>query len=147
MARPAVLSFTFVLAYLAACFAETPNPPPYAETVLRDRPVAYWRLDDHLFEVHSKSLGSGIIGRGTPSRLYDEDNLNDTSATSKGYVRADQVGPRPPKFLNFEPDNQAAVFESPAVIKVADPGEKSLLDFGRGDSITLEAWVLVKRLG
>jgi hypothetical protein len=122
-------------------------PPPYAETVLQDRPVAYWRLDDHLFEVHPQSLGHGIIQRGVPSRLFDEDNLNDASASSKGYVRADQLGPRPPRFLNFEADNQAAVFESPAVIKIADPGEKSPLDFGLGDSITLEAWVLVKKLG
>ncbi len=128
-------------------FAESPNPPPYAESVLLDRPIAYWRLDDNLFEVHPKSFGHGIIARGVPSRLFDEDNLNDASAVSKGYVRADQVGPRPPKFLSFEADNQAAVFESPAVIKVADPGEKSPLDFGQGDSITLEAWVLVKKLG
>ncbi|MFM9963421.1 MAG: DUF1553 domain-containing protein [Planctomycetaceae bacterium] len=129
------------------CVADTPDQTPYAEPVLQDRPVAYWRLDDNLFEVHPKSLGHGIIARGVPSRLFDEDNLNDASAVSKGYVRADQVGPRPPKFLNFEADNQAAVFESPAVIKVADPGEKSLLDFGLNDSITLEAWVLVKKLG
>lgn len=128
-------------------FGAEPPPLPYAETILADRPVAYWRLDDNRFEVHPKSLGHGVIGRGVPSRLFDEDNLNDASATSKGYVRADQVGPRPPKFLNFEADSQAAIFESPAVIKIADPGAKSLLDFGLGDSITLEAWVLVKKLG
>ncbi len=135
------------LVWPGLCSAESPNPPPYAESVLQDRPIAYWRLDDNRFEVHPKSLGHGVIGRGVPSRLFDEDNLNDASAASKGYVRADQVGPRLPKFLNFEADNQAAVFESPAVIKIADPGEKSLLDFGLGDSITLEAWVLVKKLG
>ena len=135
------------LVWQGFCSAESPNPPPYAESVLQDRPVAYWRLDDNLFEVHPKSLGHGVIGRGVPSRLFDEDNLNDASAVSKGYVRADQIGPRSPKFLAFEADNQAAVFESPAVIKVADPGTKSLLDFGLGDSITLEAWVLVKKLG
>lgn len=129
------------------CAADLPNPMPYAESVLLDRPVAYWRLDDNLFEVHPKSLGHGVIARGVPSRLFDEDNLNDLSAISKGYLRADQVGPRPPKFLSFEADNQSAMFESPAVIKVADPGEKSPLDFGLGDSITLEAWVLVKKLG
>ena len=135
------------LVWPGLCSAESPNPPPYAESVLQDQPIAYWRLDDNLFEVHPKSQGHGVIGRGVPSRLFDEDNLNDASAVSKGYVRADQVGPRSPKFLSFEADNQAAVFESPAVIRVADPGEKSLLDFGLGDSITLEAWVLVKKLG
>lgn len=145
--RRCFLLSLIVLVWSAICSAESPNPQPYAESVLQDRPVAYWRLDDKLFEVHPKSLGNGLIGRGVTSRLYDEDHLNDASAVSKGYVRADQVGPRPPKFLNFEADNQAAVFESPAVIKVADPGEKSLLDFGQGDSITLEAWVLVKKLG
>ena len=148
MRRSWVLSLLLLIAaWPPLCAAEPPNPPPYAELVLQDRPVAYWRLDDNLFEVHRKSLGHGVIGRGAPSRLFDEDNLNDASAVSKGYVRADQVGPRPPKFLSFEADNQAAVFESPAVIKIADPGEKSLLDFGLGDSITLEAWVLVKKLG
>ncbi len=136
-----------MLVWSEFCSAESPTPPPYAESVLQDRPVAYWRLDDKLFEVHPKSQGHGLIARGVPSRLFDEDNLNDASAVSKGYVRADQVGPRPPKVLNFEADNQAAVFESPAVIKIADPGEQSLLDFGLGDSITLEAWVLVKKLG
>ncbi len=120
---------------------------PYSDVVLQDRPVAYWRMDDNLFEVHPKSLGHGIMARGVPSRLFDDDNLNDASAASKGYVRADQVGPRPLKFVNFEADNQAAVFESPAVIKVSDPGEQSLLDFELGDSITLEAWVLVRKLG
>lgn len=142
--------FLFLLWMLVCpglCPAESPNPQTYSESVLQDRPVAYWRLDDKLFEIHPKALGHGVIGRGVSSRLFDEDNLNDASAVSKGYVRADQIGPRPPKFLNFEPDNQAVVFESPAVIKVADPGEKSLLDFGLGDSITLEAWVLVKKLG
>ena len=127
--------------------AQPSDSLPYAETILQDQPVAYWRLEDHLFEVHPKSLGHGIIKPGVASRLFDEDNLNDASATSKGFVRADQLGPRPPKFLNFEADNQAAAFESPAVIKIADPGEKSPLDFGLGDSITLEAWVLVKKLG
>lgn len=73
------------------CAAESPNPRPYAESVLQDRPVAYWRLDDNLFEVHPQSQGHGVIARGVPSRLFDEDNLNDASV-SKGYVRADQVG-------------------------------------------------------
>ena len=100
-----------VLVWLGFCSAESPVPPPYAESVLQDRPVAYWRLDDNLFEVHPKSLGHGLIARGVSSRLFDEDNLNDASAVSKGYVRADQVGPRPPKFLNFEADNQSAVEE------------------------------------
>lgn len=32
------------------CAAESPNPRPYAESVLQDRPVAYWRLDDNLLK-------------------------------------------------------------------------------------------------
>lgn len=145
MLRP--LLFLIAVLCVVSGFAEDSKAPPYLDVVLQDRPVAYWRLDDNRFEVHPKSLGHGVIKPGVSSRLFDEDNLNDASAASKGYVRADQVGPRPPKFLNLEADNQAAAFESPAVIKVADPGEKSLLDFGLGDSITLEAWVLVKKLG
>ena len=147
MGRMWCVTLLAILISAGFCSAESPNSSPYSDVVLQDRPVAYWRMDDNLFAVHPKSQGHGVIGRGVPSRLFDEDNLNDASAVSKGYVRADQIGPRPPKFLNFEADNQAAVFESPAVIKIADPGEKSLLDFGQGDSITLEAWVLVKKLG
>ena len=133
---------------------EPPKSEPYSETVLQDRPVGYWRFEDDRFETHLKSLGYGVIARGVASRLYQEDALNDASAESKGFVRADQVGPRPERFVAFEADNQAAVFEPPAVIKIpdlktdnSDLKSPSVLDFTNGDSITIEAWVLVKKLG
>lgn len=144
---PLILLLTVSLLSGISVSAEPPATEPYSKTVLQDRPVAYWRFEDSKFETHPQSLGFGKISAGVPLRVYDEDDLNDASAESKGFVRLGQPGPRPEKFFAFEPDNRAALFEAPTVIKIKDPGDKSLLDFDAGDSVTLEAWVSVKRLG
>ena len=64
-----------------------------------------------------------------------------------GTVTFDRAGPRPEKFPRFEPSNAAARFAADGSVRFADPGEDSPLDFGLGDSITLEAWVAPAKLG
>ena len=54
-------------------------------------------------------------------------------------------GARPPVYPGFKPDNRAAAFDQAGtaiVVKEAD-AQGINLKFGRGDSITLEAWVKV----
>ncbi|MDF1747162.1 MAG: LamG domain-containing protein, partial [Gimesia sp.] len=64
------------------------------------------------------------------------------TAQLQGRKVTTSTGPRPSEFPLFKPDNQAAEFKAGAgFLRVIDPGEKSVLDFTAGDSITLEAWV------
>ncbi len=63
-----------------------------------------------------------------------------------GAVQFDSAGPRPERFPKFEPTNHAAKFSSGTSIRFADPGANSVLDFGLGDSMTLEAWVAPAKL-
>ncbi len=59
-----------------------------------------------------------------------------------GDVVRDQVGPRPPDFPSFAPDNTAIQLKGKGTrIEIKDPGEKSAFDFTNGDAITMEAWV------
>lgn len=64
-----------------------------------------------------------------------------------GAVTFDAPGPRPEKFPRFSTDNRAVKLAAAGSIRFADPGENSMLDFGLGDSITLEAWVAPAKLG
>lgn len=60
----------------------------------------------------------------------------------KGEVKTGQPGPGRSISPLLATGNRAIEITSKAgVIKVADPGEKSLLDFDKGDGITIEAWV------
>ena len=115
-----LLVFAVVVTEISVAVAEAPKSEPYAATVLQDEPVAYWRFEDDRFETRPKSLGHRAITRVLPSRLHQEDALNDASAESKGFRRADQVEPRPERFMVFEAGDQVAVFELPAVIKSSD---------------------------
>lgn len=57
-------------------------------------------------------------------------------------------GPRPPVFPSFKADNRAAAFTqagSALVLKEAD-AKGATLQFGLGDSITIEAWVKVSEI-
>jgi hypothetical protein len=101
----------------------------YAEVVLADQPVGYWRLQ------HAEE-----------GRVINEVELPDSAVsldgTITGEVRLASFGPRSAEFPLFEPDNGAAEFAGGgALIRIADPGANSPLDFGNGDAITLEAWV------
>src|SRR5262249_21050843 len=70
-------------------------------------------------------------------------------AAEPGVVTADAApGPRPPAYPSFAPTNLARAFtgaKSGITVREKDlPGVN--LRFGAGDSITLEAWVLVAEL-
>ena len=96
---------------------------PYSELVLRDEPVAYWRFD----EGYGAEGGKGAA---------------DLKASLVGSVAFGTPGPRYEAFPAFGTENAAATFgEGGSYIRVKDPGEKSLLDFDKGESITMEAWV------
>lgn len=76
----------------------------------------------------------------------DSANKARTPGRVVGAVTFDSAGPRPEKFPRFETSNSAARFAAGGSIRFADPGEGSPLDFGLGDSITLEAWVAPAKL-
>jgi len=119
-----VLTGVFCAASAGAAMAD-----PYAELVLRDKPVAYWRFD----------AGYGAIGGKGAA---------DLKASLVGSVAFGTPGPRYETFAAFGPDNAGATFgEGAAYIRVKDPGEKSPLDFDKGESITIEAWVNPATIG
>ncbi len=67
----------------------------------------------------------------------------------KGKSEAAEAGPRAPRYPNFDPKNQAALFQGQEgflVVKDKERGGSKDLRFGLGESITIEAWVKVKDL-
>jgi len=65
----------------------------------------------------------------------------------RGDVVRDQAGPRPPEFLNMDPDNTAVQLKGHgARFEIRDPGPQSAYKFNNGDAITLEAWIRVDSL-
>ncbi|MBG88618.1 MAG: hypothetical protein CMO80_17190 [Verrucomicrobiales bacterium] len=97
----------------------------YDSIVLKDKPVAYWRLQESLGTYFKNSGSSKSSLSGVPVRG----------------VKMGEEGPRTPEFPKFSKDTASALFKNGNYIKIKDPGEKSDLDFNLGDSITLEAWV------
>ncbi len=101
---------------------------PYASSVLADNPAAYFR-----FEGDGRQQLSSVIQQADASTL---------TGRVEGRVQLSQAGPRPAHYPAFESQNSAAAFFGErGFIRVNDPGPKSVLDFGAGDAITLEAWV------
>ena len=92
----------------------------YSTQVLADKPVAYWRFD----EAQSRSVNSAV-------------------GTLKGELNAQRPpGPRPLFYPDFDKGNHSlGLTADDGFVGVKDPGKKSVLDFTKGDSITLEAWV------
>jgi hypothetical protein len=110
----------------STCHTAFSNDPPasYSDQVLADRPVAYWTFEEET--AHSLKFGDTA---GLPGSIV-------------GAAKLGTKGPQPPSFPLFAPANRALSLNGAgSFIRVADMGEKSLLDFGQGDSITLEAWV------
>ena len=92
----------------------------YSEKVLADKPVAYWRFSDAKSPAVKSAVGelTGQLNQALPA------------------------GPRPLYYPDFSTDNKSMSFDgSGQFLGVTDPGKGSVLDFAKGDSITLEAWV------
>jgi len=128
------------VAILPALFAAEPAAPSskadrYAEIIRADEPVAWWRLRDE-----------------QPGEILNAATTGDDAATLTGRVEGKvtlQVpGPLTADFPLFGEGSRAVRFHGDGgSIRVADPGENSVLDFAHGDSITLEAWVRLNKLG
>ena len=102
--------------------------PPYAEIVRSDKPVAWWRFDG----------GQAIAElNGSPW----------PAAETAGPVELDRPGPRQDRFPLLGADNRGVLFSKPASLRYDDPGPSSPLDFDRGDTISIEAWVSPAKVG
>jgi len=114
----------------------------YAEQILQDKPVAFWRFEkpsDSSAKQYMPLVGPGIEAASL-------------AATVHGDLETEVDGPRPVQVgegagnlvghLNFEPENRAVrVPGSGGYLAVDDAGEGNPLAFGLGDTITIEAWV------
>jgi len=121
-----------LLAALVATAAAASKPSRYADLVLADKPVAYWRLNDS---------GATVLNSapGAKAPLLH--------GAVEGKVAIGQRAQPSEQFPEFEPDSAAAGFSGQGqFIRVKDPGASSPLDFAKGDAITLEAWVFVNSL-
>ncbi len=125
-----VLFGLLLSAALASGAAAAPKPSRYADLILADKPAAYWRLNDD---------ASGVVRNLAPGA-----NAAVLNGTVEGKVQLGQRAQQSQEFPEFEPDSTAAGFSGKGeFIRVKDPGAKSPLDFGQGDSLTLEAWVFL----
>ncbi len=121
-----------ILAALLASASAATKPARYADLVLADKPVAYWRLNDSA----ATALNSAP---GAKAALLN--------GAVEGKVATGQRAQPSAQFPEFEPDSAAAGFSGPGqFVRVKDPGANSPLDFAKGDAITMEAWVFVNTL-
>ncbi|MCA9247986.1 MAG: DUF1549 domain-containing protein, partial [Planctomycetales bacterium] len=125
----------YVAAALLVCSGyASPARASYQDEVLADHPAAFWRFS----EAEGTSVRN-VVAADTDSAAFE--------GRVHGAVTLNLPGPRPIEakkpegYLNFQPDNLAADFQSGARVVVSDPGDDSPLDFGQGEEITLEAWV------
>src|ERR1051325_10903864 len=105
----------------------------YADLVLADKPVAYWRLKD--------------TDATTIQNLAPGNDAAALNGTVEGKLELQKLAQKQEQFPDFEPDGTAVQFgEKTGHIQVKDPGANSPLDFKKGDSLTMEAWVSVNAL-
>jgi hypothetical protein len=105
----------------------------YREIVAQSGPAAWWRMNDDATTV--RNLASGPHA----------DSLH---GAVEGKVELRQAAQDRDNFPEFEPDSTAAAFSGKgSFIRVKDPGAASPLDFAKGDTLTIEAWVFLNQLG
>ncbi len=126
------LSALWLATLLALPVAAASKPSRYADLVLADKPVAYWRLNDRgATAVNSAPDAAATLLNGV----------------IQGKVAVGQRAQPSEQFPEFEPDSTAAGFGGKGeFIRVKDPGASSPLDFAKGDSITMEAWVFANSI-
>jgi hypothetical protein len=112
------------LAVSAASTAEA-QQSAWSRLVKEDAPVLWWNFDSD-----------------DPSQpvTFGKDAIPKSNLV--GDFKHGEPGPRKSVSPLFAAENRSIEMTSKvAVIKVTDPGEKSLIDFDKGDAITIEAWV------
>ncbi len=117
----------FRLPILTLAFSAYALAATHQEMITADSPVAFWRFDDAL----------DCCAQEAAFR-------HELKAEKTDVVSFVEPGPRGPKFPAFDAHNMAADFTATggsAFMRVKDPGAKSALDFAKGDTITVEAWV------
>jgi hypothetical protein len=97
----------------------------WSRLVTEDAPILWWNFDGD--------------EPGIP-RTFAKSDI--PKSATVGDVKFDQAGPTRSTSPLFAVENRSIEMTSKVgVIKVTDPGERSLLDFDKGDAITIEAWV------
>ncbi|MGB0578831.1 MAG: DUF1553 domain-containing protein [Limisphaerales bacterium] len=93
----------------------------YSDLILKDGPIAYWRLQNSTANTGSaKDLVSQPVGN----------------------LKFSQAAQEPKEFPFFSEANRATRFPNTrSYVRINDPGDKSSIDFHLGETITLEAWV------
>ncbi len=128
-----IASCLLTLILVTSAAAEEIGLSRYAQAVMTDKPVAYWRLN----ELRGKAVAD-------TARAAGEGKLG---GKLTGSVTLGRPGPQTDRFPEFESGNLAAAFDGPGSrIMVDDLAGTSVLKFGAADSITLEAWVWLNRI-
>ncbi len=103
----------------------------YRSTVLAGEPVAYWSFD---------AEGQAAFANQAGDKRFN--------GVVKGKVTSGQPGPRQKQYPDFSAGNNGITLGGKGdFLRIKDPGDESPLDFGKGDSITIEAWVRPVGLG
>ncbi|MHC4878909.1 MAG: DUF1553 domain-containing protein [Planctomycetota bacterium] len=112
--------------------AGEPESSRWAKLIAADGPELHWSFDGETRHAATTSVADAAVPDGKVA----------------GPLKFDVPGPVRRDSRYFGAKNRAVNFPgSGAAIKVIDPGEKSLVDFDKGDALTIEAWVNPRAFG
>ncbi|MBI1313392.1 DUF1553 domain-containing protein [bacterium] len=104
----------------------------WAKLIAADGPELHWSFDGATAHAAVSSQPDAVVPSGVVA----------------GALKFEVAGPNRSDSRYFTAANRAVEFPgSGAAIKLTDPGEKSLLDFDKGDALTIEAWVNPRSFG
>lgn len=116
----------------AAPFNFTARVITYADIILADGPIAFFR-----FEETGGSVATNSGTSGTNAVYYTGDEATPGEGGTPSEAKGDP-GPRPPEFLGFDPENRAATFGGSATQDWIDTKNQYLNNLG---AFSLEYWV------